>query len=49
MTRGSLRDVYLFCLHNTYVLRLTLIEHFIFFSSKHMEAEIKLLLECTGL
>ena len=49
MTRGSLRDVYLFCLHNTYVLRLALMEHFIFFSSTHMQEEMKLLLKCTGL
>jgi Ni,Fe-hydrogenase I cytochrome b subunit len=46
MTRGSLRDVYLFCLHNTYVLRLALMEHFIFFSSTHMQEEMKLLARC---
>jgi hypothetical protein len=49
MTCGSLRDVYLFCLHNTYELRLALMEHFIFFSSTNMQAEMKLLLKCTGL
>jgi hypothetical protein len=49
MTRSSLRDVYLFCLHNTYVLRLALMEHFIFFSSTNMQEEMKLLLQCTGL
>jgi len=49
MTCGSLRDVYLFCLHNTYVLCLTLMEHFMFFSSTNMQAEMKLPLQCTGL
>jgi hypothetical protein len=49
MTRGSLRDVYVFCLHNTYLLRLALMEYFIFFSSKYMMTEMQLLLECSGL
>ena len=49
MTRGSLRDVYVFCLHNTYLLRLALMEYFIFFSSKYMMTELQLLLECSGL
>lgn len=48
VTLGSTRDVYLFCHSHTYLLRLALMEHFVFFTSKHMAQEMPLLLQCTG-
>ncbi len=46
--RGSTRDVYIFCQHHSYLLRLALMEHFVYFTSKHMAQEMPLLLQCTG-
>jgi hypothetical protein len=48
LTRGSARDVYVFCQSHTYLLRLALMEHFVYFTSKHMALEMPLLLQCTG-
>jgi hypothetical protein len=47
-TRGSARDIYIFCQNHTYMLRLALMEHFVYFTSKHMALEMPLLLRCTG-
>jgi hypothetical protein len=47
-THGSARDVYLFCQQHTYLLRLALMEHFVYFTSTHMALEMPLLLQCTG-
>ena len=47
-TRGSARDIYVFCQHHSYMLRLALMEHFVYFTSKHMALEMPLLLQCTG-
>lgn len=47
-TRGSARDIYLFCQAHTYLLRLALMEHFVYFTSRHMALEMPLLLHCTG-
>ena len=47
-TCGSTRDVYVFCQHHTYLLRLALMEHFVYFTSKNMALEMPLLLKCTG-
>ena len=48
LTRGSMRDIYLFCQSHTYILRLALMEHFVHFTSKHMALEMPMLLLCTG-
>jgi len=47
VTLGSTRDVYVFCHSHTYLLRLALMEHFVYFTSKHMAQEMPLLLRCT--
>jgi len=47
-TRGSARDIYTFCHNHSYMLRLALMEHFVYFTSKHMALEMPLLLKCTG-
>jgi len=48
LTRGTMRDIYTFCQYHTYMLRLALMEYFVYFTSKHMTAEMPLLLKCTG-
>jgi hypothetical protein len=48
LTRGSTRDIYIFCQGHTYMLRLALMEHFVYFTSRHMALEMPLLLRCTG-
>ena len=45
-TRGSLRDIYLFIQHHTYLLRLALMEHFMNFVKKHMVQELKVMQSC---
>lgn len=47
-TRGSARDIYVFCQAHTYLLRLALMEHFVYFTSRHMALEMPQLLACTG-
>lgn len=39
-TEGTLRDIYLFCDHHNYLLRLALMENFVNYTSKHMLQEI---------
>jgi hypothetical protein len=48
LTRGTMRDIYTFCQYRTYMLWLVLMEYFVYFTSKHMTAEMQLLLKCTG-
>jgi hypothetical protein len=42
-TRGSLRDVFLFCQTHTYLLRLALMEHFMHYTKTKMMHEMQLL------
>ena len=42
-TRGSLRDLFLFCQAHTYLLRLALMEHFMHYTKTKMTHEIQLL------
>lgn len=42
-TQGSLRDIYMFCCHHNYLLRLSFMEHFVQFSSLHMSQELGIL------
>jgi hypothetical protein len=44
-TRGSLRDIFLFCQEHTYLLRLSLMEHFMAFTKTNMSQEIRLMQE----
>ena len=39
-THGTLKDIYLFCDHHNYLLRLALMENFVNYTSKHMLQEI---------
>ena len=43
LTRGSLRDIFLFCEAHTYLLRLSLMEHFMNFVNSKMTQEIRLM------
>lgn len=40
-THGTLKDIYIFCHHHNYLLRLALIENFANFTNKHMALEIE--------
>lgn len=42
-TKGSLRDIFLFCQSHTYVLRLALMEHFMYYTKTKMQQEMQLL------
>jgi hypothetical protein len=46
LTLGSLRDIYSFCHHHMYLLRLALMEHFVYFTSTCMAKEMPMLLKC---
>ena len=48
LTLGSLRDIYSFCHHHMYLLRLALMEHFVYFTSTCMAKEMPMLLKCSG-
>jgi hypothetical protein len=43
-----MRDISAFYQHHTYMMWLGLMEHFVYFTSKHMTVEMQLLLQCTG-
>jgi len=40
-TQGSLADIYLFCQHHNYLVRLALMENFVHFTAKYMSVEIE--------
>ena len=42
-TEGTLKDIYLFCLHHNYLLRLALMENFVNYTSTHMRLEMEIL------
>ena len=43
LTRGTAADLYIFCEKHVYLLRLSLIEHFIAFTNKNMQIEVFLM------
>ena len=49
-TQGSLADIYLFCQHHNYLVRLALMENFVHFTCKNMTVEMEFVraLTCTG-
>ena len=49
-THGSMADIYVFCQHHNYLVRLALMENFVHFTSKHMTVEMEFVraLTCTG-
>lgn len=40
-TQGSLADIYVFCQHHNYLVRLALMENFVHFTGKHMTVEME--------
>ena len=43
LTKGTAADLYIFCEQHVYLLRLSLIEHFIAFTNKNMQVEVFLM------
>jgi hypothetical protein len=47
-TQGSLAYIYLFCQHHNYLVRLTLMENFVHFTSKYMTVEMEFMRALTN-
>jgi hypothetical protein len=47
-TQGSLADIYLFCQHHNYLVRLALMENFVHFTSKYMTVEMEFMRALTS-
>ena len=47
-TQGSLADIYLFCQHHNYLVRLALMENFVHFTGKYMSVEIEFMRSLTN-
>jgi hypothetical protein len=47
-TQGSLADIYLFCQHHNYLVRLALMENFVHFTAKYMTVEMEYMRSLTN-
>jgi hypothetical protein len=47
-TQGSLSDIYLFCQHHNYLVRLALMENFVHFTNKYMTVEMEFMRALTS-